>query len=179
MVLTQLHTAEDLERLAADDEDFELVEGVLVSMSPSSFGHADVQMTIGALLRAHVTDHGLGKVVGEAGFLLRREPDTVLAPDVAFVAAERLPKKTSGFVELAPDLVVEIVSPGNSPGDIERKIGIYLQSGVRAVWIVYPDERQVVVHTPQHPPKVFTVSDQIDGGAVLPGLALQVEEIFA
>lgn len=179
MVLTRLYTAEDLEKLATDEEDFELIEGVLVPMVPPNFGHADLQLAVGTLLRTHASEHGLGRVVGEAGFLLQREPETVLAPDVAFVVSERLPVKSSGFVELAPDLVVEILSPGNSPGEIERKVAIYLRSGVRSVWIVYPIERQIVVHQPSHPPSVFGERDQIDGGDVLPGLSLPVAEIFA
>lgn len=111
--------------------------------------------------------------------MLLRAPDTVLAPDVAFIAGERWPAETSGFVELAPDLAVEIVSPSNSPGEIERKVAIYLRAGVRSVWVVYPTERQVVVHMPSHPPAVFREGDQIDGGEVLPGLSLPVAEIFA
>jgi len=179
MVLTRLYTAEDLEKLTAREEDFELIEGVLVPMPLSNFGHADVQGEVLVLLRSYVKKQGLGKVVPEAGFTLRRDPDTVLAPDVAFLAVERLPEKTSGFAELAPDLAVEIISPSNSPGEIERKVAIYLQSGVRAIWVVYPNERQVVVHTPDHAPKVFGEGDHLDGGDVLPGLSLPVSGLFA
>ena len=103
----------------------------------------------------------------------------MLAPDVAFVSMGRIPANTSGFVELAPDLAVEIVSPANTPGEIERKIGIYLKAGVQQVWIVYPEEREVVVHMPSGPPRVFTEQDHLDGGETLPVLDLAVVDIFA
>jgi Uma2 family endonuclease len=179
MVLTRLYTAEDLEKLATDEEDFELIEGVLVPRALAGFDHAVLHANVLFLLHRSVSQLGSGKVVGRAGYILRRDPDTVLAPCAAFIAEERLPEDTSSFPELAPDLSVEIVPPGNLPGEIERKIAIYLQSGVRAIWVVYPNERQVVVHTPDHAPKVFGDGDHIDGGDVLPGLSLPVAEIFA
>jgi Uma2 family endonuclease len=178
MVTTRQYTAEDLYRIASDDDDYELIEGDLVPMVPPNLGHADVQLALGTLLRAHASRHGLGRVVGEAGFILQRNPDTVLAPDVAFITEEKWPDDTTGFAQLAPDLAIEIVSAGKSPGEIERKLAIYLQSGVRAVWIVYPLERQIVVHTASHPPTVFKEADHIDGGDVLPGLVLPVSHIF-
>ncbi len=91
----------------------------------------------------------------------------------------RIPADTSGFVELAPDLAVEIVSPANTPGEIERKIALYLKAGVRQVWIVYPEQREVVIYVPSGPPRVFTEQDHLDGGETLPGLRLRVADIFA
>jgi len=178
MVTTRLHTAEDLYHFASKEDDYELIDGVLVSMVPPNFDHGELQANVSGILRDYVRKHSLGKVVGEAGFILERDPDTVLAPDVAFVASHRLPERATGFPELAPDLAVEIVSPSNSPGDIERKLAIYLRSGVRSVWVVYPAERQLVVHTPSHPPAVFGEQDRIVGGDVLPGLSLPVAGFF-
>jgi Uma2 family endonuclease len=120
----------------------------------------------------------LPDAIGDSGFVLARNPDTVLAPDVAFISTERLPKNSSGYLEIAPDLAVEIVSPGNTPGEIERKVAIYLRSGVEQVWIVYPEEREVVIHAPSGPPSVYLEHDQIDGGSLLPGLNLRVTDIF-
>jgi Uma2 family endonuclease len=179
MVTTHLHTVEDLKAKATKDEDYELIEGELLPMVPTDFDHGDLQAEITALLRLHARMDGTGRVVAEVGFVLQRNPDTVLAPDVAFVRTERLPQKRTGFPELAPDLAVEIVSPGNTTAELARKIGIYLEAGVRAVWVVYPNERQVVVHRPEGPPQVFTDGDQIDGGEVMPELSLPVTEIFA
>lgn len=179
LVLTRLYTAEDLWNLAIDEEDFELIEGMLAPMVPPDFRHGTVQANLLYALSFFAGQLSSGRAVGRAGFILQRGPDTVLAPDAAFIAEARWPEDTSRFVELAPDLAVEIISPGNAPGEIERKLAIYLQSGVRAIWIVYPGERQVVVHAPAHPPAVFGETDQIDGGEVLPGLTLPLAEIFA
>ncbi len=179
MVTTQLHTAEDLLALASTEADYELIEGELVPMVPTNFDHGDLQIAIGTLLRTYVDAQDLGRVVGDTGFTFKRSPDTVLAPDLAFVRTERLPLDRSGFPDLAPDLAVEIVSPGNTPGELARKIGIYLDAGVRAVWIVYPSERQLVVHAPAGPPRVFAEGDRVDGGEVIPGLSLSVTDIFA
>ena len=179
MVTTRLYTAEDLQRLATDEADYELIEGELVPMSTPTFGQGVVHGNLLFHLHRLEMQHGHGNAIGRAGFILERDPDTVLAPAAAFVASERWPEDLSGFVELAPDLAVEIVSPSNSPGEIERKVGIYLQAGVLAVWVVYPDERQVVSHTPLHAPRVFTEGDQIEGDDVLSGLLLPVADIFA
>lgn len=179
MVTTQLHTAEDLLAIDTKETACELIEGELVPMVPPNLEHADLQGTILFLLKLHTRENDLGHVVGEAGFVLWRNPDTVLAPDIAFITKERWPDTTTGFGELAPDLAVEIVSPGNTTGELARKIGIYLDAGVRTVWIVYPRERQVVVHGPDGPPRVFSEGDQVDGGEVMPGLSLSVTDLFA
>jgi Uma2 family endonuclease len=179
MVLTRLYTIEDLRNIATEDDNYELIEGVLAPMPPVDFDHGSVHANLFLVLATHVRHNALGQVVSEVGFTLHRDPDSVLAPDLAFVPAYRYPEMTSGFAELAPDLVVEVISPGNSPGDIERKVAIYLGAGVKAIWIVYPRQRQVVVHTPDNPPAVFIVSEQIDGGDVLPGLTVPVVEIFS
>ncbi len=178
MVATQQLTAQDLWNLHDDLEDHELFEGVLLPMTPLGGEHGIVQLRIGSRLLQYVEERRLGQVFGEAGFILSRSPDTVLGPDLAYVETSRLPKDVVGFLALAPDLAVEIVSPGNSPGEIERKVGIYLQAGARMIWVVYPRQRQIVVHTPGEAPRVFTDSDELPGGDVLPGLTIPVAHIF-
>lgn len=178
MVATQQLTARDLWNLHDDVEDFELIEGVLLPMSPPGGVHAIVQLRLGSLLRWYADERQCGEVFGEAGFILATNPDTVLAPDLAFVETSRLPEDLTGFLKLAPDLAVEIVSPGNSPGEIERKVAIYLQAGTRMIWVVYTRQRQVVAHIPNEAPRVFTESDELPGGDVLPGLTLPVARIF-
>src|SRR5215204_1954689 len=146
MVTSQLLTANDLWSLGDSGENVELIDGELVPMVPPGFDHGMIQIKLGSILLRHVETLSLGKVSGDAGFVLRRSPDTVLGPDLSFIASDRIPLDQTGFLELAPDLAVEIVSPGNPPGEIERELAIYLQAGVRCIWIVYPRERQVVVH---------------------------------
>jgi Uma2 family endonuclease len=179
MVTRPRYTAEELPSLTSDEEDFELIEGALVRIALPGFDHGAIQANVGTLLHIQVEERALGTVVGRAGFILARGPDTVLAPDVAFIASSRFPGQISGFAEFAPDAAVVIVSPSNSPGEIERKVAVYLQTGVRAIWVVYPEEQQVVVHTPHPAPSIFGAGEAIEGDEVLPGLSLPVAEIFA
>jgi Uma2 family endonuclease len=109
-----MFTADELLHLSATGRRYELVKGELFEMPPAGARHGDVAMQIGALLNAHIRTHQLGKVfAAETGFILRRDPDTVRAPDASFVSQERLPtgELPTGFMELPPDLAVEVVSP--------------------------------------------------------------------
>lgn len=178
MVTTQLMTAEDLWQMGAAAEHAELIDGEIVQMAPPGGEHAIVQLRIGSRLLQYVDEHRLGQVFGEAGFILSKNRDTVLAPDVAYIEAPRLPQDVTGFLALAPDLAVEIVSPSNSPGAVERKIAIYLEAGTRMIWVVYPRQRQVVMHTPGNAPRVFAESDVLPGDDVLPGLEIPVATLF-
>jgi Uma2 family endonuclease len=178
MVTTQLVTAQDLWLMGEAGEHAELIDGEIVQMAPPGGEQAIAQLRLGSLLLGYVDERGLGQAFGEVGFILAKNPDTVLAPDLAFVEASRLPTVLTGFLALAPDLAIEIVSPSNSAGEIERKIAIYLEAGTRLIWVVYPRQRQVVVHTPGEAPRVFAESDELPGGDVLPGLTIPVANIF-
>lgn len=177
---TKRLTATDLWKLPVMiRNDYELIKGELVQLVPPGGEHGKLQLTIGSILRSHAFAHGLGTVFGEAGFILDEGQHTVLAPDLAFVAASRLPADLKGYLHLAPDLAVEMVSPGSSPGDIERKVAIYLIAGVRLIWVIYPEQRQIVAHAPNRAPRVFQAPQSIPGDDILPGLTIGVEEIFA
>jgi Uma2 family endonuclease len=178
MVTTQHLTARDLWNIQNDSEDFELIEGVLWPREYPDVAHGIVQAQLGSLLLEHVDERQTGKAFGRVGVLLATNPDTVIAPSLAYIQAARLPDDLTGFLSLAPDLAVEIVTPGNSPGEIERKIAIYLQAGTRMIWVVYPRQRQVVVHTPGEAPRVFAESDDLPGDDVLPGLVLSLAGLF-
>lgn len=178
MVTTRHLTAADLWNMQNDSEDYELIEGVLSPREIPDVAHGIVQAQLGLSLLRHVDDRPSGRVFGRVGVVLTTNPDTVLAPSLAYVQTERLPDDLTWFLPLAPDLAVEIVSPGNTPEKIERKIAIYLQAGTRLVWVVYPRQRQVVAHTPGDAPQVFTESDDLPGGDVLPGLSIPVASIF-
>lgn len=180
MVVAEPTTAGDLLRLA-DDDRRELLAGELLPMSPTGYEHFE---TVGALMRflaPFVAEHRLGAVGAEGGFLLRRDPDTVLAPDVAFVSEARRPPpgRRHGFPALAPDLAVEIVSPGDTVRVIQAKIRVYLEAGVRLLWIVDPDERTVTVYTPDRLARILIDGETLDGGDVLPGFSVPVAAIFA
>ena len=178
MVTTQLMTAQDLWQIGEAGEHTELIDGEIVQMAPPNGEHGAIQAVLILAIGTFLAGTDLGTLYGEVGYVLRQNPDTVLGPDLSFIASARVPTDQARFLPLAPDLAIEIVSPSNTPGEIERKIGIYMQAGTRMVWVVYPRQRQVVAHTPGEAPRVFTDSDELPGGEVLPGLALPIAGIF-
>jgi Uma2 family endonuclease len=173
-------TAEDLLALPDDDKQYELVEGVLIEMSPSGRPHSRNGLRIASKLLSFVESHDLGEVHGaDAGFILRRNPDTVRAPDAAFVRKERLVElDDEGFLPIAPDLAVEVVSPSNTVNEMSRKIEEYLGAGTSIVWIVEPQRRTVAVHTGGPIVRVYRDGDTLDGGDIIPGFELDVTYIF-
>lgn len=178
--MTTLMTAEDLLALPDDDKQYELVEGELIEMSPSSRHHSRDGQRIATRLGVFVEDHDLGEVHGaDGGFILSRDPDTVRSPDVAFVRKERLVElDDEGFLPLAPDLSVEVVSPSNTINEMSRKVQEYLSAGTSIVWVVEPLRRQVAVHTREPIVRIYRDGDTLDGGDVLPGFTLSVTYIF-
>ncbi len=187
-VQEKLYTAEDLWRISHLPKNagkrFELIEGVIVEMSPTGWLHGDVAMEIGALIRSYVKAHNLGRVTAaETGFSLTGDSLNVLAPDVGFIAAGRIPEQLpDGYVPFAPDLAVEVVSPGNSPAEIRTKIEKYLQYGTQLVWIVYPNKKKVDVYHPTGGQgamvEFVNIDGTLSGGNVLPGFELSVKDIF-
>ncbi len=143
--------------------------------------HGWLDVRVAHHLVRHVEPHRLGAVVAEAGFVLAEDPPTVRAPDVAFVARQRVPAEgpPRGYWPGAPDLAVEIASPSNTVAEILDKVRDYLEAGARTVWVVEPRTRGVTVHVPGGEPRVLREADVLDGGEVLPGFRLQVAELFA
>jgi Uma2 family endonuclease len=180
-------TAADLARLPDEARGYELVEGRLVRMSPTGGRHSDVAMDLGAALRVFAKSRRLGKVLGaETGFTLSRpgEPDTVLAPDVAFVRADRVPPADSPeydrYWRLPPDLVVEVASPDQYRPEMAAKARFWLAAGVRLVWVVWPRARQVDVWRPgaAQPTATLGAAATLDGLDVIPGFRYPVAELF-
>jgi len=181
-VTTQLMTAEGLLKLPQDGFRYELVEGELRRMPPAGHEHGDVTMNIAAPLHRHVKSNGLGKVyAAETGFLLQTNPDTIRAPDVAFIQRERVEQvsKSTSYWPGAPDLVVEVVSPGDTVSRVEEKVQEWLKFGVRLVWVVSPKLRTVTAYRSLTSVVVLTEKDTLDGGDVVPGFQISVAEIFA
>jgi Uma2 family endonuclease len=173
-------TAEHMYSITDPFYRFELDEGRLRVMEPPGFGHGDVALTLGALLRTHVRRRRLGKVVTESGFVLRRSPDTVYGPDVAFVRAHRLPPAGAAhrYFEGPPDLAVEVRSPNDRPGEIAEKVDRYLAAGTALVWVVDPRARTVTVHAPETTSRDLHATDVLDGGDVIPGFTVPLAELF-
>ena len=180
MVPERLVTATELERMPGGKA-FELVRGRLVSVTPAGDRHGQAAVILAAELRAHVKQHGLGRVRAETGFVLFRDPDTVRGPDVSFVAAGRKAgdRSSHGFAHGAPDLAIEIISPRNTRSDIAGKVVEYLDAGCRLVWVVDTDKRNVSVHRPHRAAQVIGANGHLDGGTVVPGFRYSLKEFFA
>lgn len=177
MVSTRPLTADDLFRLGPDAP-YELIEGELIEVSPQGREHGRVLSNLDYLLNHEARTHMLGEVlVGDVGFILARSPDSVLAPDLAFVRSERLVDEGPGYLELAPDLAIEVVSPSNSISEIARKINLYLTSGSSEVWVVRPREQDIVVYSASGDRIVFQ-GDDLFSSSVIPTLAFHVSQIF-
>lgn len=174
-------TAGELLALPDDGKRRELVRGELREMTPAGAKHGRAAAALTVLLGQHVRAQQLGIVLAaETGFRISRNPDTVRAPDVSFVARERVPSAgpPDGYWELAPDLAVEVVSPNDTATEVQSKVQMWLDSEVRLVWVVYPDTRSVVAYESLKEISTFTAEDTLSGGEVVTGFECKVAEIF-
>jgi Uma2 family endonuclease len=176
----ELLTANELLTLEKSGKSTELVRGKLIVREPPSTHHGRVQGILHVLVGSYVRTHALGAVFGQdTGFKIASDPDTVRAPDLAFVDRTRvaqIPRR--GYAALAPDLVAEILSPDDRPGEVLAKAGAWLEAGVRLVWVIDPDRRVASVYRVDS--SVMTVSSEaeVDGESVLPGFSFRLSELF-
>lgn len=177
---TRPMTAEELFALPEGEMQYELVRGQLREVPWAGWQHGWVEMNIILVLANDPVARSVGRTVtGDTAFVLARDPDTVRIPDVAFVRHERLPPPlVSGRAALAPDLAVEIRSPNDRPGEVQRKVADYFAAGVQFVWLVDPDAQTVEVWTPGGFDRRCTAAETIDGGAVIPGFRCPVARFF-
>jgi Uma2 family endonuclease len=174
-------TAADLLRLPADGRRYELIRGELRQMTPAGSMHGRLVMRIAARLFHHVEAHNLGTVyAAETGFQLAQDPDTVRAPDVAFVSRQRLRsvEETEGYWPGAPDVAVEVISPSDRYTDVQDKVVDWLEAGSRMVIVVNPRQRVVTVYHSRTDIVMLTEADTLAGGDVIPGWQLPINEIF-
>ncbi len=175
-----LTTADELLRLRLPNKRVELVQGVLVVREPAGSRHGLVAMSLGVELGVYVKRTGAGGVfAAETGFKLSTNPDTVRAPDVAFVTRERLPSPgATGYAELAPDLAVEVLSPDDRPGEVLAKVADWLSAGTRLVWVIDPWRRLARVYRQDGSEALVTGDGALDGEDVLPGFSCPLASIF-
>lgn len=181
MVTARAVTAEELLMLPDDGYRYELVQGELIKMAPTGGQHGVVVVNITAPLAYHVKKNNLGLVCGaETGFRIGRDPDTVLAPDVAFISRNRIPANgvPASFWEGPPDLAIEVASPGDSAASLEGKALRWLHAGAKAVWCLFPKNKRVVVYPGEGDPITYSENDLLDGGSIVPGFQIQVRDIF-
>ena len=169
-------TADEL--LHVPDKHAELVRGALVVREPPGLRHGRIAMEIGAALAAHVRANQLGRVYVESGFKLMSNPDTVRGPDVAFVSESRLPEpEPVGYPALAPDLVVEILSPGDRPGEVLARVGDWLSAGTRLVWLIDPERRLARTYRADGGEEIVTAEQTLQGEDVVSGFVYPLVSI--
>lgn len=175
-------TADELLRLPDNGMRRELIAGELHEMPPAGGEHGYVGGSALGELRAFLKQHpeiGGGFFAAETGFRLSRDPDTVRAPDVAYVGPDRLAEaRARGFPELAPDFVVEVVSPNDTAAEIQQKMDEWLQAGVRLAWVLYPVTRSAMVYRPDRAVDLLHADDTITAEPVLPGFACRLGDLF-
>ena len=185
-LLTQPVTADNFLEVASlpeyADQNIELVEGEIVTMPTTNRDHSETLGLLTSLISVHILANRLGKFyVGEAGVILERNAygrDTVRGLDFAFISKDRLPQLgESNLLDIAPDLAIEVISPSNSAADMHRKVDQLMDAGTRQVWVVYPDSRDVDVHTADGA-ITYREGDSISGGDILPGFEIAVADMF-
>ncbi|HEU5431253.1 MAG TPA: Uma2 family endonuclease [Thermomicrobiales bacterium] len=182
MTTTKLMTADELLAMPDDGRLWELVRGELREVSPTGLEASATAALLGSWLTLYVIERRLGVVTNaEGGFVFERDPDTVLAPDVAFVRREHLPAPADRrkFGQVSPDLAVEVMSPTDRPRAVAEKIAIYLATGVPLVWVVDPSTRTAKVHRPGQQPRHLTIDDALDGEEIVPGFQIRLADVYA
>ena len=173
-------TADELLHVNIPGKQVELVRGVLVVREQPGFQHGAIMARLGAMLLQYVDAHELGVVLaGDPGFKLATEPDTVRGPDIAFIRCDRVPHPTPlGFAAFPPDLVIEIRSPSDRPGDIFGKVGDWLSAGTRLVWVIDPTHRVAHVYRPDETQSTVGPEGALAGEDVLPGFSCALDSIL-
>ena len=172
-------TAEELVAMP-DNERRELYEGEVRAVPPANMRHGHVAVQISTHLTQYAKPRDLGYVVTESGYVLQRNPDTVVGPDISFLKKSRapaggLPEK---FFEGHPDLAVEIISPRNSRQELEEKMRIYMRHGTALGWLVDANARTVEVYRPGQAVLRLGETEEIAGETAVPGIRCRVSEFF-
>jgi len=183
VVQDKLYTVQNLLELSKEESSsgkfYELVNGELIEMSPASSLSSRIGLKLAATILAYVEQYDLGYVTGaDGGYVLSTDPDTVRAPDVGFVAKDRVEEYPSeGYLEIAPDLAVEVVSTSDSANEVQAKALEYIKYGVKLVWVVFPKSKTLMVYTSDGV-ELLKEDQTLPGGDVLPDFVLPVKDIF-
>ncbi len=180
LTASKVFTARDLEGLSAQGYHYELIQGELHEMIPPGGMHGSSTIRLSFYATRIVIDQDLGETfAAETGFLIRRNPDTVLAPDFAFILKERLPGAiTKGYVPVVPDIVLETRSPNDTKREVAEKVERWLEAGVRLVWELDPEAQVLTVHQRGLSPITLGIDDTLDGADILPAFTLPIAKIF-
>jgi Uma2 family endonuclease len=175
---THLMTVEEFMNLDDDYHRHELIKGELLTMNPPKSLHGRVVANLTIILGQHVKANRLGEIYAECGYQLEHDPDTVLGPDVSFISKKRLDHTDDRYYDGPPDVAIEVLSPGDRRGYVERKLAIYLERGTPSVWLVNPRHRTVEVISSTGNRRMLHEDDELVDDTV-PGFRAKVSEIFA
>jgi Uma2 family endonuclease len=172
-------TGEELYR-RPDLESCELIDGMVVPLAPTKPEHGETELDLGYELRAWVRSSGRGRVLsGDVGIYIRRSPDTVRAPDVMFISHERYAQRQKGaYLTVAPELVVEVLSPEDRPGAVWEKLADYFSAGVDRVWVVDLKEQRISAYRSLTDVQQLGIGDALTDEELLPGFRLSLSELF-
>jgi Uma2 family endonuclease len=176
----KLITGEELDQLT-NIGPCELIDGRIVPMSPTSVAHAIIEIRIASALENFVRAHKLGKVlVGEAGLYTRRNPDRVRAADALFISTARYDerKRLQWYLDVAPELIVEILSPDDTMMEMMQKPDEYFSIGVELVWVLHPEAQSVFAYRSLTDVREFKQNDLLPGDSLLPGFTTSVKDLF-
>ena len=171
-------TAEEFMNLDDIYHRHQLIKGELLTMPPPKSIHGRVTANLTIILGLHVKANRLGDIHTESGYKLESDPDTVLGPNVSFISRERVDREDDGYYDGPPDLAVEVLSPGDRRGLIERKLALWLETGTRSVWLVNPRRRTVEVISSLNDRRMLHDTDELVDDTI-PGFRVKVSEIFA
>jgi Uma2 family endonuclease len=177
----KLLTAEEFMLLPdpGDGSQQELIRGEVITMTPAGGLHGISCNKAGRRIGNYVEEHGLGSVTSnDTGFVTERAPDSVRGPDVAYWSKEKLPVVPTGYIEVAPDLLVEVLSPSNTSKQIRAKLREYFNKSVRMVWVIAPEDRTVTIYRTLDEGRVLHESATVTADDVLPGFTCRVSDLL-
>jgi Uma2 family endonuclease len=175
-VAQKLLTAEEFATLP-NHEHANLINGEVISVMPPNPLHGMIALKFARILGDWLEQSKAGIAGTDGGFILGRNPDRVRGPDVWFIRSERIPEFSEGFWEVAPDVVVEIISSSDTADVIKEKLQDYFRAGTQLVWLLYPRFKQVETRTPNGNMQIFEVEDKLESD-LLPGFSCKVSELF-
>ena len=173
-------TAEELLYLHVPNKQTELVRGRLIVREPPGYRHGRVAFEIGTRIGEFVRLRQLGVVVAaETGFKLFSSPDTVRAADAAFISRDRAPDPApEGYPSLAPDLVVEVLSPNDRAGEVQSKVSDWLTAGSRLVWVIDPRRRRAIIYRADGSVSLLAEQETLEGEDVLSGFTCSLGDVL-
>ena len=173
-------TADDLRGQVTQSNRSELTRGQRVNAPPADSQRAVIVATLQQRLQAYLARTGAGRIfAGDLGFVLRRDPDTVRIPDVAFVRRHRCKHmaESDDLYEGTPDLAVVLMAPNAPEGDLEDRLQDYLRARTPLIWVVNAELQSVVVHRHGDRRALFR-GDTIESDELFPGFFLPVIDVF-